>query len=104
MEQTMSVTEARQKLLKVTKQVSEQMGRVVLTNKGRAETVLLSVAEYRGLRAAAELALHPEVISATYQGYGEIAKGLGVRLEDSFEPDRVEAIEKPFAIETSAVE
>jgi prevent-host-death family protein len=90
----MSVTEARQNLLKVTKQVSERMGRVVLTNKGRAETVLMSVAEYRGLRAAAELLMHPEVIKATHRGFAEIAEGLGVRLEEAF-VDVAESERKP---------
>ncbi len=56
MEKTVSITSARSQLLKLSKQVVRHMDRYVLTNKGVAEAVLLSVGEYKSLRAAAELA------------------------------------------------
>lgn len=84
MEKTLSITSARGQLLKLSKQVARHMDRYVLTNKGQAETVLLSVGEYRGLRAAAELAAHPEVIAATLQGFEQIKRGEGIRLQDAF--------------------
>lgn len=84
MEKTVSITSARSQLLKLAKQVSRRMDRYVLTNKGVAEVVLLSVGEYKSLRAAAELAAHPEVFAATLQGFEQIKGGEGVKLEDAF--------------------
>lgn len=84
MEKTISVSSARQNLMKLTKHVSDHMDQIVLTNKGKAETVLLSVAEYQSLRAAAELVMHPEVLAATNRGFRELESGQGVSLEDAF--------------------
>jgi PHD/YefM family antitoxin component YafN of YafNO toxin-antitoxin module len=84
MEKTLSITSARSQLLKLSKQVARHMDRYVLTNKGQAETVLLSVGEYKGLRAAAELAAHPEVIAATVQGFEQLSRGEGMTLEEAF--------------------
>jgi PHD/YefM family antitoxin component YafN of YafNO toxin-antitoxin module len=75
MEKTVSITSARSQLLKLAKQVFRHMDRYVLTNKGVAEAVLLSVGEYKSLRAAAELAAHPEVFAATlHSAFAEKAK------------------------------
>jgi PHD/YefM family antitoxin component YafN of YafNO toxin-antitoxin module len=51
MEKTVSITSARSQLLKLAKQVFRHMDRYVLTNKGVAEAVLLSVGEDKSLRA-----------------------------------------------------
>jgi len=91
MEKTMSVSTARQNLMKLTKQVSERMDKVVLTNKGKAETVLMSFAEYRSLMAAAELAMHPEVLAETMAAYARIENGGGISLEDAIK--QLEAVE-----------
>ena len=84
MDRTLSVTSARQQLLKLTKSVRRRMDRIVLTNKGEAEAVLLSVGEYNSLKAAAELAMHPEVGRATVLGFEQIRKGEGKTLEEVF--------------------
>ncbi len=84
MEKTISVSSARQNLMKLTKHVSDHMDQIVLTNKGRAETVLLSLAEYQSLKAAAELVMHPEVLASMNQGFEELKSGQGVSLEDAF--------------------
>ncbi len=65
MDKTLSVTSARQQLLKLTKDVRRRMDRVVLTNKGEAEAVLMSMGEYNSLKAAAELAMRPDILKAT---------------------------------------
>ncbi len=83
-EKTLSVTSARSQLLKLTKLAARHMTRFVLTNKGEAEAVLLSVGEYKSLRAAAELATHPEVLAATLRGFEEIERGQGLTLEQAF--------------------
>ncbi len=83
-EKTLSVTSARSQLLKLTKLAARHMTRFVLTNKGEAEAVLLSVSEYKSLRAAAELATHPEVLDATRRGFEEIERGQGLTFEQTF--------------------
>jgi PHD/YefM family antitoxin component YafN of YafNO toxin-antitoxin module len=84
MEKTIGVSEARQHLMKWTKHISDNMDRLVLTNKGRAETVLLSLTEYRSLVAAAQLAMHPEILAEARKGFAELAEGKGVSLEEAF--------------------
>lgn len=64
------------------------MDRYVLTNKGVAEAVLLSVGEYKSLKAAAELAAHPDVVSATRAGHEQILAGQGVPLEQAFRQEK----------------
>jgi len=91
MEKTLSVSSARQNLMKLTKEISDRMDRVVLTNKGRAETVLLSVAEYQSLKAAAQLLTHPQAFTEMNRGFQEIAEGQGLTLQQSFEKPIVEA-------------
>jgi len=86
MDRTLSVTSARQQLLKLTKDVRRRMDRVVLTNKGEAEAILLSVGEYNSLKAAAELAMRPDVLKATEGGFEQIERGEGIRLEEAFPP------------------
>jgi PHD/YefM family antitoxin component YafN of YafNO toxin-antitoxin module len=70
MEKILSVSSARQNLMKSTREISDRMDRVVLTNKGKAETVLLSLAEYQSLEAAAQLLTHPHVFTEMNQGFG----------------------------------
>lgn len=83
---TLSVTSARQQLLKLTKDIGRRMDQVVLTNKGEAQAVLLSMGEYNSLRAAAELASHPEARSASEEGFEQLRRGEGVTLADAM-PD-----------------
>jgi PHD/YefM family antitoxin component YafN of YafNO toxin-antitoxin module len=80
MDKTLSVTSARQQLLKLTKDIRRRMDRVVLTNRGEAEAILLSVGEYSSLKAAAELAAHPEVRSASAEGFKQLRRGEGKTL------------------------
>ena len=86
MDRTLSVTSARQQLLKLTKDVRRRMDRVVLTNKGEAEAVLLSVGEYNSLKAAAELAMRPDILRATEEGFARIERGEGISLDEAFPP------------------
>ena len=86
MDKTLSVTSARQQLLKLTKDVRRRMDRVVLTNKGEATAILMSVGEYKSLKAAAELAARPDILKATQEGFERIQRGEGIRLEDAFPP------------------
>ena len=105
-EKTVSVTSARNQLLKLTKQVARHMDRFVLTNKGEAEAVLLSVGEYKSLRAAAELAAHPEVITATLEGFERIKRGEGISLEAAFPQEAnagaAAAVQSTFRKKTNA--
>ena len=80
---TLSVTSARQQLLKLTKDIGRRMDQVVLTNKGEAQAVLLSMGEYTSLRAAAELASHPEARSASEEGFEQLRRGEGVTLAEA---------------------
>jgi prevent-host-death family protein len=86
MDRTLSVTSARQQLLKLTKDVRRRMDRVVLTNKGEAEAVLLSVGEYNSLKAAAELAMRPDIVRAIKEGFEQIERGEGITLDEAFPP------------------
>jgi len=86
MDKTLSVTSARQQLLKLTKDVRRRMDRVVLTNKGEAAAVLMSVGEYNSLKAAAELAMRPDILRATEEGFERIRRGEGIRLDEAFPP------------------
>jgi len=96
-EKTVSVTSARSQLLKLTKQVARHMDRYVLTNKGKAEAVVMSVGEYRSLRAAAELLAHPDVLAETLHGFDEIDRGKGLGFDRAFgenaEPQAASAAE-----------
>ena len=83
-EKTVSITAARSQLLKLTKLVARRMDRFVLTNKGEAEAVLVSVSEYKSLRAAAELLARPDVLAATRKGFEQILAGKGVPLDQAF--------------------
>jgi len=67
------------------------MDRVVLTNKGKAETVLLSVAEYQSLKAAAQLVAHPQVFAEMNRGFQEIEDGQGLTVQQAFHEPIVEA-------------
>jgi PHD/YefM family antitoxin component YafN of YafNO toxin-antitoxin module len=80
---TLSVTSARQQLLKLTKDIGRRMGQVILTNKGEAQAVLLSMAEYNSLRAAAELVSHPKMRSASEEGFEQLRRGEGVKLAEA---------------------
>lgn len=86
MDKTLSVTSARQQLLKLTKDVRRRMDRVVLTNKGEATAILMSVGEYKSLRAAAELAMRPDILKATEEGFAQIERGEGISLDEAFPP------------------
>jgi len=86
MDRTLSVTSARQQLLKLTKDVRRRMDRVVLTNKGEATAILMSVGEYKGLRAAAELAMRPDILQASREGAERIQRGEGIPLDEAFPP------------------
>jgi prevent-host-death family protein len=86
MDKTLSVTSARQQLLKLTKDVRRRMDRVVLTNKGEATAVLMSVGEYNSLKAAAELAMRPDILKATEEGFEQIRRGKGISLDEAFPP------------------
>jgi prevent-host-death family protein len=86
MDKTLSVTSARQQLLKLTKDVRRRMDRVVLTNKGEATAILMSVGEYKSLRAAAELAMRPDILKATEEGFEQIQRGKGISLDEAFPP------------------
>jgi antitoxin YefM len=86
MDKTLSVTSARQQLLKLTKDVRRRMDRVVLTNKGEAAAVLMSVGEYNSLKAAAELAMRPDILEATREGFERIERGEGMSLDEAFPP------------------
>lgn len=84
MQKTIPITTARQQLLELTKKVKRHMQTYILTNKGEQEAVLMSVPEYRSLMAAAELALHPDVLAMTRLGMEQLAAGEGVSLEQAF--------------------
>src|ERR1700704_1211260 len=84
MERTITITAARQQFLDLTKKVKRHMQTYILTNKGEAEAVLLSVAEYRSLVAAGQLALNPDVLERTRLGMKELAAGEGVGVEAAF--------------------
>jgi prevent-host-death family protein len=86
MDRTLSVTSARQQLLKLTKDVRRRMDRVVLTNKGEAAAILMSVGEYKSLMAAAELAMRPDILKATREGFERIQRGEGISLDEAFPP------------------
>ncbi len=86
MDKTLSVTSARQQLLKLTKDVRRRMDRVVLTNKGEATAILMSVGEYNSLKAAAELAMRPDILKATQEGFEQIERGEGISLDEAFPP------------------
>ena len=86
MDRTLSVTSARQQLLKLTKDVRRRMDRVVLTNKGEAAAILMSVGEYNSLKAAAELAMRPDILKATEEGFEQIQRGEGISLDEAFPP------------------
>jgi prevent-host-death family protein len=92
MEKTMAITSARQELMKLSKYVATHMDRVVLTNKGVGEAVLLSLSEYRSLKAAAELAQHPRVVNAMNVGFAQLAEGSYSTLEDAFPAPAARAV------------
>ena len=83
MTKTLSVTSARQQLLKLTKDLGRRMDQVVLTNKGEAQAILMSMGEYNSLRAAAELLSHPEARRASDEGFEQLRRGEGISLENA---------------------
>jgi PHD/YefM family antitoxin component YafN of YafNO toxin-antitoxin module len=103
MEKTRSVTSVRKDLMNISKRASVYMDRIVLTNRGEAESVLLGMADYLGMKAAAELAAHPEIMDAMRRSQQAFAAGKGVRMEDAFERlDQSDISDRPVPQETSA--
>jgi PHD/YefM family antitoxin component YafN of YafNO toxin-antitoxin module len=95
MDRTLSVTSARQQLLKLTKDVRRRMDRVVLTNKGEAAAILMSVGEYNSLKAAAELAMRPDILKATEEGFEQIRQGKGIPLDEAFRSAQASPLAHP---------
>jgi PHD/YefM family antitoxin component YafN of YafNO toxin-antitoxin module len=84
----MAVTAFRQNLLKLTKNARINMDRIILTNKGSAECVVLGIGDYKALKYAARLAHEPDVLKETYENLAAIQRGEGISLDEAF--DRLE--------------
>jgi len=82
-EKSMSITEARAQLLALSKTARRRMARVVMTNKGEAESVLMGINDYRSLLATVELSQRPDIMSSIRDAISDIRDGRTMTMEEA---------------------
>lgn len=91
MERTITVSEARGKLLELTRQIKNEMEKFILTNKGEPQAVLLSVSEYNSLLAASQLLAHPGVLEQIWTGMEQLKRENSLSMLQAFNHKRLSA-------------
>lgn len=82
-EKSIPITEARAQLLALSKTARRRMARVVMTNKGEAESVLMGINDYRSLLATVELSQRPDIMAAIRQAITDIRDGRTMTMEEA---------------------
>lgn len=82
-EKSMSITEARAQLLALSKTARRRMARVVITNKGEAESVLMGINDYRSLLATVELSQRPDIMNSIREAISDIRDGRTLTMEEA---------------------
>ncbi|MEP7363107.1 MAG: type II toxin-antitoxin system prevent-host-death family antitoxin [Acidobacteriota bacterium] len=90
-ESTKPISEVRQKLPALAKAADERMARVVITQQGRPQAVLLGYEDYLGMKTAVELLSRPGLVEGMETASAELERGEGVPLEGLKEAVRGEA-------------
>ena len=78
---TRPISEVRQKLPTLAKAAEQRMERVVITQQGRAQAVLLGYEDYLGLKTAVELLRRPGLAEGMEAASAELERGEGVALD-----------------------
>ena len=82
---TMSVTEAKKRLLALVRDAQEQGKVYSLTRKGAPAAVLMSEDEYRSVKETLEVLSDPEELKGVLAGRADIAAGRVEALEELLE-------------------
>lgn len=81
---TVSITEARNTLPKLVKQVEEDLGQVAITVNGKAKAVIVSKQEWESHMSTLEILADNEALKALQQSEEEFQKGDYKTFEDVF--------------------
>ncbi|MFY1652596.1 type II toxin-antitoxin system Phd/YefM family antitoxin [Solwaraspora sp. WMMB762] len=81
--ETISITEAKARIAELADRVSRQHDRFTITHNGRADVMLISVAEYESMRETLELLSDAEALADLRQSREDFASG------DTFPMDEV---------------
>jgi len=79
---TLSITEARKKIFKITDEVQKGSNYFVLTEKGRAKAVIMSADEFDSWQETLEIMSDPELMKDIKEAKKEYEKGEYITLED----------------------
>ena len=80
-ELTKPISEVRQKLPALARAAQERMARVVITQQGRPQAVLLGYEDFLGMKTAVELLRRPGLAAGMEEASAELERGEGVPLE-----------------------
>jgi prevent-host-death family protein len=88
-EQVKTISEARQSLPKLSQAAQTHMARVLITNQGKPQSVLIGYEDYRSMVASHELARRPEELRKIAKGLQQIREGKVLTFEQLQEAVKV---------------
>ena len=97
-ELTKPISEVRQKLPALARADQERMARVVITQQGRPQAVLLGYEDFLGMKTAVELLRRPGLAAGMEEASAELERGEGVPLEGLKEAVRYATVDSTFAL------
>jgi prevent-host-death family protein len=100
-EQFKSITDARKELPTLATTVEGGSDRVVITNQGKPQAVLLGYDDFKGLLAAVELMNHPRELAQLHEGLADTQRISFADLKKNLEAGKPAAslVEEPVAAE-----
>jgi antitoxin YefM len=81
----MSISDAKARLLEVLRRIEEQHGKVVITKNGIPKAVLLSYDDFEGLLETIDILSDSRTVSGIKKGLQDIKAGKVVTLKEAFE-------------------
>jgi antitoxin YefM len=83
-QRTISVTDARSRLPELVDDVVDQLSEYVITKRGRAHAVLLSVEEHEAMQETLEVLSDSEALRRIREGLDDLARGDVLSFEEIF--------------------
>jgi antitoxin YefM len=80
--QTVSVSDLQQQLVEWVEKVRQSSDRLIITDKGQAEAVLLSADDFEGLLETLEILSDTELVQRLVEAEAEFASGGGHSLDE----------------------
>jgi antitoxin YefM len=80
--QTVSISELQQQLVELVEKVSHSSDRLVITDRGHAEAVLLSADDFEGLMETVEILSDSALVQQLVEAEAEFASGGGHSLDE----------------------